>query len=134
MYGSDCGVDGPGECKLLHYRQTSLSLFPHHQLESEYVVQLAGVVTAGKPVLMVIEYAEYGSLETYLRDNDTPENLKLQWAGDVAEGVAHVHEKGFLHRDIAARNVLISSKMRCKVRLGPAGHDQIEARPVLKKG
>lgn len=65
---------------------------------------------------MVVEYAEHGSLQAYLEQNDTPEELKLQWAGDVAEGAAHVHEKGFLHRDIAARNVLISSELRCKVR------------------
>ena len=41
------------------------------------------------------------------------EKRKLLWAGDVAEGLLHVHKKGFLHRDLATRNVLVGSDMRC---------------------
>ena len=66
---------------------------------------------------MVVEYAEHGSLKAYLEKQDVPEKLKLLWAGDVAAGVAHVHSKGFLHRDLATRNVLVSSNQRCKVSL-----------------
>ena len=40
---------------------------------------------------------------------------KLLWAGDCCEGLAHVHSLGFIHRDVAARNVLVSSEKRCKI-------------------
>jgi serine/threonine protein kinase len=85
------------------------------QFESPFVVQLVGLVTLGAPVLMVIEFAEHGSLKSFLEKRDTDERLRLLWAGDIAEGMAHVHSKGFLHRDLATRNVLVGSDMRCKV-------------------
>lgn len=72
---------------------------------------------------MVVEYAEHGNLQAYLVKTDVPEHLKLLWAGDVAAGVAHVHDKGLLHRDIATRNVLLYSEMRCKVRFGYTGRE-----------
>ena len=85
------------------------------QFESPFVVQLVGLVTLGSPILMVIEFAEHGSLKSFLEKRETDERLRLLWAGDIAEGMAHVHGKGFLHRDLATRNVLVGSDMRCKV-------------------
>lgn len=85
------------------------------QLDNPHVTNLVGVVTVGTPVLMLVEYAEHGSLKGHLEKYDVPQARRLLWAGDVAEGLGHVHSKGFLHRDVAARNVLISSDMRCKV-------------------
>jgi serine/threonine protein kinase len=85
------------------------------QFDSPFIVQLVGLVTLGSPVLMVIEFAEHGSLKSFLDKNETDEHLRLLWAGDIAEGMAHVHSKGFLHRDLATRNVLVGSDMRCKV-------------------
>lgn len=85
------------------------------QFDNPFVTNLVGVVTVGAPVLMLVEYAEHGSLKLYLEKTEVPETQRLLWAGDVAEGLAHVHAKGFLHRDVSARNVLIGSAMRCKV-------------------
>lgn len=85
------------------------------QFESPFVVQLVGLVTVGTPVLMVVEYAEHGSLKSRLQNDDVDEGTRLLWAGDLAEGLAHVHAKGFLHRDLAARNVLVGSDLRCKI-------------------
>ena len=87
------------------------------QFESPFVVQLVGLVTIGAPLLMVVEYAEHGSLQSYIRTRDIGEKMRLLWSGDIAEGMAHVHNKGFLHRDLATRNVLVGSDMRCKVGL-----------------
>ncbi len=39
----------------------------------------------------------------------------MAWAGDVADGLAHIHSKGYIHRDVAARNMLVTSDFRCKV-------------------
>lgn len=85
------------------------------QFHSAFIVQLIGLVTVGTPVLMLVEYAEHGSLQGCLRDSGTDECTRLLWAGDVATGLQHIHEKGFLHRDLATRNVLVSSERRCKV-------------------
>eukprot|EP00049_Salpingoeca_infusionum_P022795 m.8825 g.8825 ORF g.8825 m.8825 type:complete len:2078 (-) comp5402_c0_seq1:291-6524(-) len=85
------------------------------QFHSEYVVSLIGVVTIGDPVLVVIEYLELGSLKGYLQAHDVKEEILLQFAGDIAEGLEHIHSFGVIHRDVAARNVLVSSKKRCKI-------------------
>lgn len=85
------------------------------QFDSPFVAQLVGLVTIDAPMLMVVEYAEYGSLKSYLEEKEVDERLRLLWAGDVAEGMAHVHAKGFLHRDLATRNVLVGSDLRCKI-------------------
>jgi serine/threonine protein kinase len=85
------------------------------QFDSHFVAQLVGLVTVGAPMLMVVEYAEYGSLKSYLEEKEVDERLRLLWAGDVAEGMVHVHSKGFLHRDLATRNVLVGSDLRCKI-------------------
>lgn len=79
------------------------------------MVQLVGVVTVGEPMVMVVEFMEHGSLKSWLEVRAPTAAQQLQWAGDVAAGLAHVHGKGFLHRDVAARNVLLSSALRAKV-------------------
>ncbi|EGD73426.1 TK/RTKC protein kinase [Salpingoeca rosetta] len=85
------------------------------QFTSPHVVELVGVVTVGNPVYVVVEFMEHGALKSYLEKNDVPEEKRLLWAGDCCEGLAHIHGKGFIHRDVAARNVLLSSEMRCKI-------------------
>eukprot|EP00043_Microstomoeca_roanoka_P011985 m.113350 g.113350 ORF g.113350 m.113350 type:complete len:2370 (-) comp15356_c3_seq2:346-7455(-) len=85
------------------------------QFDNPHVVELVGVVTIGKPVYVIVEFMEHGSLKSYLENNEVPLETKVLWAGDCCDGLAHVHSKGFIHRDVAARNVLLSSEMRCKI-------------------
>ena len=85
------------------------------QLSHPHVVELIGVITIGRPVCLVLEYMEHGSLELYLRANTASQNQRMQWAGDCAAGLAHVHAMAFVHGDVAARNVLLSSDLRCKL-------------------
>ena len=85
------------------------------QLVHPHIVELIGVVTIGNPVLVVLEFMEYGALKSYLEKNDITRAQMLMFAGDCAAGLEHIHGKGFIHRDVAARNVLLSSEMRCKI-------------------
>ncbi|EGD79003.1 TK/RTKC protein kinase [Salpingoeca rosetta] len=109
-------------CKSLHAKATAserIELMEEAAVVAQFdhpnVLQLIGVVSVGKPVLVVLEFMEYGSLRSYVQDNDVDEATRLLFAGDCAEGLNHVHSKGFVHRDIAARNILVSSERRCKV-------------------
>eukprot|EP00049_Salpingoeca_infusionum_P016609 m.341864 g.341864 ORF g.341864 m.341864 type:complete len:2216 (+) comp16115_c0_seq11:108-6755(+) len=85
------------------------------QLVHPHIVELIGVVTIGNPALVVLEFMEYGALKSYLEKNDITRAQMLMFAGDCAAGLEHIHAKGFIHRDVAARNVLLSSEMRCKI-------------------
>jgi serine/threonine protein kinase len=86
------------------------------QFDHPHVIQLAGVVTIGQPLLMLVEYAEHGSLQSLLQGKQAFNTEQLAiWAGDVAEGLAYVHSRKFLHRDIASRNILVGSEWHCKL-------------------
>ena len=64
---------------------------------------------------VVLEYCEYGALDGLLKRTEVPEEKKLLVAGDCAEGLMYLTERGYLHRDVAARNVLLNSEYRGKI-------------------
>jgi hypothetical protein len=86
------------------------------QFDNAFVVRLIGVVTLGEPLYVVLEYCEHGLLLKYL--TKSPMTLKQRYmiAGDVAEGLEYLTSHRFIHRDVAARNVFMSSDHRAKVR------------------
>ena len=47
---------------------------------------------------------------------DLPTTL-LKFCRQVAEGLSYLAGKSFVHRDIAARNILLDKELNCKVRL-----------------
>lgn len=85
------------------------------QLDHKNIVKLVGVVTVGKPIYVVIEFCEHGSLKAYLEGNDPTLHQQLHFCLDSAQGLEHIHSVGFVHRDVAARNVLLGSDMTCKI-------------------
>eukprot|EP00051_Salpingoeca_urceolata_P024587 m.433669 g.433669 ORF g.433669 m.433669 type:complete len:2065 (-) comp20251_c1_seq2:318-6512(-) len=85
------------------------------QFQHPNVVSLLGVVTVGDPTMVVLEFMEFGALNEYLRKKIVPEPQKILFASQCAAGLEHIHSKGFVHRDVAARNVLVSSEVVCKI-------------------
>ncbi|XP_058468703.1 ephrin type-A receptor 7 isoform X3 [Solea solea] len=87
------------------------------QFDHPNVVHLEGVVTRGKPVMIVIEYMENGSLDAFLRKHDGQFTV-IQLVGmlrGVAAGMRYLADMGYVHRDLAARNILVNSNLVCKV-------------------
>ena len=87
----------------------------HAQFICEFVVCLLGVVTVGEPLLVIMEFCEHGALNTYLAEHALSARAKNMLAGDCAEGLAYLSSLNFVHRDVAARNVLVSSERRAKI-------------------
>ena len=50
-------------------------------------------------------------------DPDLP-SLLLQFCKQVVDGLVCLAGKSFVHRDIAARNILLDKELNCKVRGG----------------
>ncbi|XP_022793270.1 fibroblast growth factor receptor 2-like [Stylophora pistillata] len=112
---------------LMKELETMKQLKPH-----PHVIKLLGCVTESEPLLVLIEYVPFGDLLGYLRKsrglNDTyykDPNIKpqtnltsqqlMQFAWQIADGMGYLSSKSILHRNLAARNVLVGQKETCKV-------------------
>ena len=86
----------------------------------ENVVSLIGVITRGDPLIVVVSYCERGDIKTVLGQaaadgNPWDEHRKLLMCQEIACGMAHLAQCHIIHRDLAGRNVLLTSSNTCKV-------------------
>ncbi|XP_063334866.1 ephrin type-A receptor 5 isoform X4 [Pelmatolapia mariae] len=87
------------------------------QFNHPNIIRLEGVVTKSKPVMIITEYMENGSLDTFLKKNDGQFTV-IQLVGmlrGIASGMRYLSDMGYVHRDLAARNILVNSNLVCKV-------------------
>ena len=85
------------------------------QFDHANVVKLIGVVTQGNPLLVVMEFCSGGALDSYLQANDCPYDRLCNIALNCASGLAYLALRKFIHRDIAARNVLLDGNGVAKI-------------------
>ncbi|XP_070400007.1 ephrin type-A receptor 6 isoform X2 [Nothobranchius furzeri] len=87
------------------------------QFDHPNIIRLEGVVTKSRPVMIVVEYMENGSLDSFLRQHDGHFTV-IQLVGmlrGIASGMKYLSDMGYIHRDLAARNTLVNSNLVCKV-------------------
>uniref|UniRef100_A0A8K9V3F3 receptor protein-tyrosine kinase n=1 Tax=Oncorhynchus mykiss TaxID=8022 RepID=A0A8K9V3F3_ONCMY len=87
------------------------------QFDHPNIIHLEGVVTKCKPVMIITEYMENGSLDAFLRKNDGRFTV-IQLVGilrGIASGMKYLSDMSYVHRDLAARNILVNSNLVCKV-------------------
>lgn len=87
------------------------------QFEHPNVIHLEGVVTKSRPVMIVTEFMENGSLDSFLRQKEGQFSV-LQLVGmlrGIAAGMRYLSDMNYVHRDLAARNILVNSNLVCKV-------------------
>jgi len=103
-----------------------------HKLRHRKLVQLMGVCTKEEPVYIITELMVHGALLDFLR-NDTNRNVKLKEMVDIgtqiADGMAYLEDKNYIHRDLRAANILVNENLIVKVadfglaRLTSSGQD-----------
>uniref|UniRef100_A0A8C2JG03 receptor protein-tyrosine kinase n=1 Tax=Cyprinus carpio TaxID=7962 RepID=A0A8C2JG03_CYPCA len=87
------------------------------QFDHPNVIHLEGVVTKSSPVMIITEFMENGSLDSFLRQNDGQFTV-IQLVGmlrGIGSGMKYLADMNYVHRDLAARNILVNSNLVCKV-------------------
>ncbi|XP_078681382.1 uncharacterized protein LOC144916208 [Branchiostoma floridae x Branchiostoma belcheri] len=117
------GRDGSERCYRDFYREVDILISLHNQLQSEHregdnrrvhpnIVQLHGMITQSRPRRILLEYAPRGELLHFLResrqDPDTRLSDLLPFALHVSRALRELETLKIVHRDVAARNVLIT--------------------------
>nr|XP_026690959.1 focal adhesion kinase 1 isoform X2 [Ciona intestinalis] len=98
------GQDGMGVAdRLLEEAHTM------RQFEHPHIVKLIGVCTE-EPVWIVMEFCKYGEMRSYLQTNkhNLDVTMLITYACQLSEALCYLEHKKFVHRDIAARNILVA--------------------------
>ncbi|XP_046877200.1 tyrosine-protein kinase Blk isoform X3 [Hypomesus transpacificus] len=87
------------------------------QLQHDRLVRLHAVVTM-EPILIVTEFMINGSLLDFLK-TDEGKKLKItkliDMSAQIAEGMAYIEKKNYIHRDLRAANILVNETLHCKI-------------------
>ncbi|GLH02940.1 Tyrosine-protein kinase transmembrane receptor Ror [Gryllus bimaculatus] len=94
---------------------------PYRDLRHPNVLRLVGRCLETDPFLVVLEACTSGDLKSFLSQNiSTAEALSQQGVTllmccQVAAGLQFMHQHGFVHTDLAARNCLVTSDLTVKI-------------------
>ncbi|XP_018594643.1 tyrosine-protein kinase HCK-like [Scleropages formosus] len=87
-------------------------------LQHDKLVRLHAVVTNGEPIYIITEFMEKGSLLDFLKSN---EGNRIQlpklidFSAQIAEGMAYIERRNYIHRDLRAANILVNKALVCKI-------------------
>ncbi|NXH98272.1 LCK kinase, partial [Pachycephala philippinensis] len=87
------------------------------KLQHPRLVRLYAVVTK-EPIYIITEFMEKGSLVDFLKTSEGVKlstNKLLDMAAQIAEGMAFIEAKNYIHRDLRAANILVSDTLCCKI-------------------
>lgn len=81
------------------------------------IVKLYGVCSEREPLIFVTEFVEKGTLLYYLRDNPfLPLPNLMDICAQVASGMSYLESIRIVHRNFAARNILVGNNNEIKVK------------------
>ncbi|XP_046591478.1 focal adhesion kinase 1 isoform X8 [Neodiprion lecontei] len=86
------------------------------QFEHPHIIRLIGVCSEA-PIWLVMELARLGEMRAYLQSNKHRLDVAtlLLYTFQLSTALSYLESKKFVHRDIAARNVLVSSNTCVKL-------------------
>ena len=87
------------------------------RLRHPKLIQLYAVCTKEEPIYIVFELMKHGSLLEYLRGEGSSLGIKqlVDMSAQVAAGMAFLEQQCCIHRDLAARHILVGDNLICKV-------------------
>ncbi|XP_012525406.1 uncharacterized protein LOC105830562 isoform X2 [Monomorium pharaonis] len=96
---------------------------PYLKLRHQNVLALLGFCLETDPYLLLFESCPAGDLKGFLlsnrdsksRETLIKENVPIRIAIEIASGLKHMHNHGFAHTDLSARNCLIAPDLSAKL-------------------
>ncbi|XP_027723526.1 tyrosine-protein kinase HCK isoform X2 [Vombatus ursinus] len=87
-------------------------------LQHDKLVKLHAVVTKEEPIYIITEFMAKGSLLDFLKSDEgrkQPLPKLIDFSAQIAEGMAFIELRNYIHRDLRAANILVSSALVCKI-------------------
>ncbi|XP_061427258.1 proto-oncogene tyrosine-protein kinase receptor Ret isoform X1 [Lethenteron reissneri] len=128
------------------------------QVNHPNIIRLHGACTQDGPLYLIVEYAKYGSLRSFLRvrrkaefavpagssnrnsrllDNPDERGLTLgdlvSFAWQISRGMTYLADMKLVHRDLAARNVLVAEGRKMKISDFGLSRDVYEGDSYVKR-
>eukprot|EP00029_Vermamoeba_vermiformis_P002079 TRINITY_DN1245_c0_g2_i1.p1 TRINITY_DN1245_c0_g2~~TRINITY_DN1245_c0_g2_i1.p1 ORF type:complete len:265 (-),score=43.77 TRINITY_DN1245_c0_g2_i1:31-825(-) len=93
------------DSKMEFEREISVMKSLHHP----NIIQFVGASNVAGKLALVTEFAPFGSLDSVLKSQLVPYNLKLTLLLEIARAIQFLHSNNIIHRDIKPLNVLVFS-------------------------
>ncbi|MFC1559428.1 protein kinase [Gemmatimonadota bacterium] len=84
-------------------------------LNNPHVCTIYEVSETEDQIFFSMEYVDGSTLDELIPSDGLPTEMILSYGVQIAEGVAHAHENGILHRDLKSTNVMVTNEGRVKV-------------------
>jgi serine/threonine-protein kinase len=106
------------------------------QLSHPSLIGLYDFVRRGDRLWLVLEYVDgYSLAEVLTRFKRLPQGAALAIVRAIAEGLAHAHERGIVHRDVRPANVRLSKTGEVKLgNFGVASDERLPTAPEILDG
>ena len=111
--GGKAGSDDAREALL---REATLNALLAHR----NIVKTVGICTTPRdvPALLLLAYCEHGTVAAHCADA-TPASItvaeRMTYCAQVLQGLQFIAHRRIVHRDVAARNVLLDATMTCRI-------------------
>ncbi|KAG0233964.1 hypothetical protein BGW41_001262, partial [Actinomortierella wolfii] len=85
------------------------------KLRDRYIIQFYGTTYHENKLVLVMDFAEGGSLQRAIerRQLDWPNKIRI--AQEIIQGLAFIHHQNILHRDLKSGNVLLTRHMEVRL-------------------
>ena len=106
--------------KMVEYAKARIEAKILSQLNHKYIVKYYDSFESNNSLFIVMEYCENGDLNSFLlkMQKKTPhinENSIWKFFLQMLIGLAYIHSKKILHRDLKAMNIFLSKNNECKI-------------------